>query len=118
MTKTVAVLCAALLALTACGGGDDETARENIKASLLDRGEDLAGTEITDEQAHRERSSRPERSPERMWLESLAARRNCGQWINRSSPSSWMPDQSVNRYLTSVQSAGKPSFQEIFLPSE
>jgi hypothetical protein len=51
VTKTVAVLCAALLALTACGGGDDETARENIKASLLDRGEDLAGTEITDEQA-------------------------------------------------------------------
>ena len=28
------------------------------------------------------------------------------------------PGQSVNRYFTSVQSAGKPSFQEIFLPSE
>jgi hypothetical protein len=51
VTKTVAVLCAALLALTACGGGDDEKARENIKASLLDQGADLAGTEVTDEQA-------------------------------------------------------------------
>jgi hypothetical protein len=55
VTKTAAALCAALFALTACGGGDgggdDETARENIKASLLDRGADLAGTEVTDEQA-------------------------------------------------------------------
>jgi hypothetical protein len=51
VTKTVAVLCAAMLALTACGGGDDEEARENIKASLLDQGADLAGTEVTDEQA-------------------------------------------------------------------
>jgi hypothetical protein len=28
------------------------------------------------------------------------------------------PRQSVNLYFTSVHSAGKPSFQEIFLPSE
>jgi hypothetical protein len=28
------------------------------------------------------------------------------------------PPQSMNRYLISVQSAGKPSFQVIFFPSE
>jgi hypothetical protein len=56
--KSVAVLCAALFALTACGGGNDteadpETAeaKENIKASLLEEGGNLAGTEVTDEQA-------------------------------------------------------------------
>jgi hypothetical protein len=49
--KTVAVLCAAMFALTACGGGDDAEAKENIKASLLEEGGNLAGTEVTDEQA-------------------------------------------------------------------
>lgn len=49
MTKTIAALCAVLLTLTACGGGDDE-AKENIKASLLEN-DDFAGTELTDEEA-------------------------------------------------------------------
>jgi hypothetical protein len=49
--KTLAVLCAAMFALTACGGGDDAKAKENIKASLLEDGADLAGTKVTDEQA-------------------------------------------------------------------
>ena len=51
MKKTVAVLCAAMFALTACGGGDDAEAKENIKASLLEQGGNLAGTEVTEEQA-------------------------------------------------------------------
>jgi hypothetical protein len=56
--KSVAVLCAAMFALTACGGGGDAEAdpesaeaKENIKASLLEEGGNLAGTEVTDEQA-------------------------------------------------------------------
>ncbi len=51
MKKSVAVLCAAMFALTACGGGDDAEAKENLKAGLLEGGADLAGTEVTDEQA-------------------------------------------------------------------
>ena len=51
MKKTVAVLCTAMFALTSCGGGDDAEAKENIKASLLEDGADLAGTKVTDEQA-------------------------------------------------------------------
>ncbi|HET6561819.1 MAG TPA: hypothetical protein VFG72_08085 [Marmoricola sp.] len=51
MKKTLAVLCAAMFALTACGGGDDDKAKENIKASLLEEDTDLAGTKVTDEQA-------------------------------------------------------------------
>lgn len=58
MKKTVAVLCAAVFALTACGRGDGEEAdpqnaeaKENIKASLLEEGADLAGTKVTEEQA-------------------------------------------------------------------
>ena len=51
MKKTVAVLCAALFALTACGGGDDTEAKKNIKTSLLEDGADLAGTKVTDKQA-------------------------------------------------------------------
>lgn len=52
MKKTAAVLCAAMFALTACGGGEDDAeAKENIKASLLEGGGELAGTEVTDEQA-------------------------------------------------------------------
>jgi hypothetical protein len=50
MTKTIAALCAVLLTLTACGGGDDE-AKENIKDSLLENGGDFAGTELTEEEA-------------------------------------------------------------------
>jgi hypothetical protein len=61
--KTVAVLCAAMFALTACGGGDEPTeeerradersaeAKENIKASLLEQGAGLAGAKVTDQQA-------------------------------------------------------------------
>jgi hypothetical protein len=56
--KSVAVLCAAMFALTACGGGDgaeadpqSAEAKKNIKASLLKEGGNLAGTEVTDEQA-------------------------------------------------------------------
>jgi hypothetical protein len=58
--KSVAVLCATMFALTACGGGGDggteadpqsAEAKENIKASLLEEGGKLAGTKVTDEQA-------------------------------------------------------------------
>ena len=51
MKKTVAVLCAAMFALTACGGGDDAEAKKNIKASLLEDDANLAGTKVTDKQA-------------------------------------------------------------------
>ncbi len=63
MKKTVAVLCAAMFALTACGGGDEPTAEErlagqesaeakkNIKASLLEGDAALAGAKVTDKQA-------------------------------------------------------------------
>ena len=50
MTKTIAALCAVLLTLTACGGGEDE-AKDNIKESLLENGGDFAGTELTEEEA-------------------------------------------------------------------
>ncbi len=65
MKKTVAALCAAMFALSACSGGEDDQppqaepqqteqgdrAKENIKASLLEQGDELAGTAVTDEQA-------------------------------------------------------------------
>jgi hypothetical protein len=52
MTKLVAILCAALLTLTACGSSDDDTAKENIKASIKKQGSSLAGgTKVTDDQA-------------------------------------------------------------------
>jgi hypothetical protein len=52
MTKIVAVLCAALLTLTACGSSDDDTAKKNIKASIQKNGSSLAGgTKVTDSQA-------------------------------------------------------------------
>jgi hypothetical protein len=51
VTKTVAVLCAVLFALTACGGGDGETARDNLKESLLDQGTGVPGVDVTEEQA-------------------------------------------------------------------
>lgn len=53
MKKTAAVLCAAVLTLSACGNGDDEKAKENIKTAVLEEeGTDLTGgTEPTEEQA-------------------------------------------------------------------
>jgi mevalonate kinase len=65
MRKTAAVLCAALLALTACGGdetsepqaentvsAEDTKAKENIKASVLDNAtEVVGGASLTEEQA-------------------------------------------------------------------
>jgi hypothetical protein len=51
MLKTGAVLCTLLLALTACGGGDESAAKDSIKASLLDNPDLAGGTEMTDEEA-------------------------------------------------------------------
>lgn len=53
MKKTAAVLCAAMLALTACGNGDDDKARENIKKAVLeeDAGGLTGGTKPTEKQA-------------------------------------------------------------------
>ncbi|QIK67804.1 hypothetical protein G7072_16915 [Nocardioides sp. HDW12B] len=49
MSKIVALLCALLLTLTACGS-DESEAKDSIKASLLDN-PDVAGTELTDDEA-------------------------------------------------------------------
>jgi hypothetical protein len=52
MKKTTSALCAVLLTLTACGSGDDETAKKNIKASILEEeGAVPAGTRPTEKQA-------------------------------------------------------------------
>ena len=52
MTKIVAVVCAALLTLTACGGGGDAEAKDNIAASLKKADTGLAGnSKLSDEQA-------------------------------------------------------------------
>jgi hypothetical protein len=52
MKKTVAVLCAALMTLSACGSGDDDEARENIKTAVLEDEADLTGgAKPTEEQA-------------------------------------------------------------------
>lgn len=52
MKKTAAVLCAALLTLGACGNSDDDTAKENIKKSVLQGDESLTnGAKPTEEQA-------------------------------------------------------------------
>jgi hypothetical protein len=52
MRKTVAVLCAALMTLSACGNSDDDKAKENIKSAVLDDQTDLTGgTKPTEEQA-------------------------------------------------------------------
>jgi hypothetical protein len=52
MKKTAAVLCAAMLTLTACGSSDDDQAKENIKASVLEDNAEVVGdTKLTDEQA-------------------------------------------------------------------
>ncbi len=52
MTKLVAVVCAALLTLTACGGGGDDEAKDNIASSLKKADTGLAGnTSLSDDQA-------------------------------------------------------------------
>lgn len=52
MRKTVAVLCAALMTLSACGNGDDDKAKENIKSAVLDDETGLTGgTKPTEKQA-------------------------------------------------------------------
>lgn len=53
MMKTAAVLCAAVLTLSACGSGEDDEAKENIKTAVLeDEGTGITGgTKPTEEQA-------------------------------------------------------------------
>ena len=53
MKKTAAALCAVVLTLSACGNGDDDKAKENIKAAVLEEegGSLTGGTEPTEEQA-------------------------------------------------------------------
>jgi hypothetical protein len=52
MKKITAVLCAALLTLSACGNGDDDKAKENIKANILkDDSGTVAGAKPTEKQA-------------------------------------------------------------------
>lgn len=47
---TVTVLVTVSLLLTGCGANDDDVAKENIKASILEE-EDIAGTKVTDDDA-------------------------------------------------------------------
>jgi hypothetical protein len=49
MRKTIVVLSALLLTLTACGS-DESEAQDNIRAALLD-GSDLVGSELTEDEA-------------------------------------------------------------------
>lgn len=49
MKKLIALLAAMLLALTACGGGDDSEAKDNIAEALLDGAEE--GSPFDDEAA-------------------------------------------------------------------
>ena len=52
MKKMAAVLCAAVLTLSACGSGDDDKAKENIKSAVLEEETSLTGgTKPTEEQA-------------------------------------------------------------------
>ena len=52
MKKMAAVLCAAVLTLSACGNGDDDKAKENIKKAVLEDETSLTGgTKPTEEQA-------------------------------------------------------------------
>ncbi len=52
MKKMAAVLCAAVMVLSACGNGDDDEAKKNIKAAVLDDETSLTGgTKPTDDQA-------------------------------------------------------------------
>ena len=49
-TTTVALICAISLSLTGCGAGDEDTAKDNIKTSILDE-EQIAGTEVSEDDA-------------------------------------------------------------------
>lgn len=52
MRKIAAVLCAATLALSACGGGQEDDARENIKTGVMENSSQVAGgVELTEDQA-------------------------------------------------------------------
>jgi hypothetical protein len=52
MKKLAAAACAAMFLLTACGSGDDDKAKENIKASLLKEDSSVVGdTKLTEKQA-------------------------------------------------------------------
>lgn len=52
MRTSLALACAALLTLSACGGGDENEARENIKAGVLEGGSNVAaGIDLTEKQA-------------------------------------------------------------------
>ena len=53
MTKTTTALCALLLfSLSACGSSDEDTAKENIKASVLKENASVAGgTKLSEKQA-------------------------------------------------------------------
>jgi hypothetical protein len=52
MKKMAAVLCAAVLVLSACGNGDDDEAKKNIKAAVLEDETSLTGgAKPTEEQA-------------------------------------------------------------------
>jgi hypothetical protein len=52
MKRSAAALCVALFLLTGCGGGEDDDAKANIKASLLEEDSSVvADTQLTDEQA-------------------------------------------------------------------
>ncbi len=53
MKKMAAVLCAAVLTLSACGNGDDDTAKKNIKTAVLEDDTSLTGgTKPTEDQAN------------------------------------------------------------------
>jgi hypothetical protein len=53
MKKMAAVLCAAVLTLSACGNGDDDEAKKNIKAAVLDDETSLTGgAKPTEDQAN------------------------------------------------------------------
>jgi hypothetical protein len=48
----VAMVCAALLTLSGCGGGDEDEARDNIRTAVLEGDAGVAsGIELTEEQA-------------------------------------------------------------------
>ena len=49
-TLTVTVLATMSLLLTGCGAGDEDKAKDNIKASILEEDE-IAGTKVTEEDA-------------------------------------------------------------------
>jgi hypothetical protein len=52
MKRSAAALCAALFLLTACGSGEEDDAKENIKTSLLENNSAVVGeTKLSEEQA-------------------------------------------------------------------